>query len=76
MKKSDLANIKKMAIPEITQTVGKLKDEYSRLVIDKSMGKLTDVKLLKKKRQGVAQVLTVWRQKQLLEKLGGVKSES
>lgn len=69
MKRNDLAEIKKMDILSLQQRVGKEKNELASLAIDKNIGKLTNLKSIKNKRKNVAQILTVLKQKQLLQQL-------
>lgn len=69
MKKNELAEIKKMDIKSIAERVKKVKSELTDLVLDKNMNKLTNLKGSKAKRKDVAQMLTVIKQKQLLQEL-------
>lgn len=72
MKKSDLAEIKKMDIKSLDEKVKKSKKELLELMLEKSTSKLTNLKVIKNKRREIAQVLTVLRQKQLLSEMEGV----
>jgi len=69
MKKQALAEIKKLDIKAIREKVESAKIDLQKLVLDKSMNKLTDVKTLDKKRKDLAQMLTILRQKELLIQL-------
>jgi len=84
MRKNDLAEIKKMDQKILSDRIKKSKEDYNSMVLEKSASKqgfssgkssdkLTDLKGLLKKRREVAQMMTVLRQKELLEKLEGVK---
>lgn len=72
MKKADLTEIKNLTLDEVSKRAIKLQEELADLVIDKNMNKLKDIKLLGKKRKNLAQILTIARQKELLE---GLQSE-
>ena len=69
MKKSELAEIKKMDIAALSERAKKAKSEIAGLLIEKNIGKMTNLRLLKNKRKDLAQVLTVKTQKQLLQEL-------
>lgn len=69
MRKNDLSEIKKMDIKSLGEKAKKLRLELANLVIDKSVNKLANLKLVKTKKKGLAQVLTVLRQKQLILEL-------
>ena len=69
MKRNELKEIKGLEIKVINVRVKKAKDELADLIMDKNMKKLKDVKAVDKKRKDIAQILTILRQKQLLEKL-------
>ena len=69
MKRNELKEIKGLEIKVINARVKKTKDELADLIMDKNMKKLKDVKAVDKKRKDIAQILTILRQKQLLEKL-------
>lgn len=68
MKRNDLAEIKKIDASEIKDKVKKFRKEVAGLVLDKNTGKLANLKNIKSKRRDIAQMLTVLRQKELLEK--------
>ena len=74
MKKQELTQIKGLAIKELISKARDLKKEIANLVIDKNVKKLKDTKVIFKKRKNLAQVLTIIRQKQLLEELEVKKS--
>ncbi len=69
MKRNDLAEIKKADAKTLNERVIKLYKEIRTLSLDKNMGKLKDKKEIKNKRHDLAQILTVKRQKDLLETL-------
>lgn len=75
MKKNDLQEIKGLNIKAITEKIKVVKQEISTLILDKNMSKLKDLKSISKKRKDVAQMMTVVRQKQLLEELTDKKEE-
>ncbi len=76
MKKNDLTDIKALEIKTLRDRAKKVKSEIADLILDKNMSKLKDLKSISKKRKDLAQVLTVLRQKELLEELeGGSKKE-
>lgn len=70
MKRNDFQEIKGLSIKAITEKIKAAKKEIADLVIDKNMSKLKDLKSISKKRKDVAQMMTVLRQKELLEQLG------
>lgn len=72
MKRNDLAEIKKLKTEQLQEKTAKIKEEISTLVLDKSMNKLSNIKQIKNKRKDLAQILTILRQKQLLQE-GEVK---
>lgn len=75
MKKAEMAEIKNLNITELIKKVGSLRGQLNDLVMDKNMSKLKDIKQVFKTRKDLAQILTILRQKQMLEQLesGGKK---
>ncbi len=69
MRKNDLKEIKTLSIKEIEGRVLKVKEDLAGLELDKNMKKLTDLKVPAKKRNDLAQMLTILRQKELLGEL-------
>lgn len=69
MKKNDLAEVKKMDLKALSGKIKKAYEEVNRLVLDKNMGKLANLREIKNKRRGLSQMLTVFRQRQLLLEL-------
>lgn len=69
MKKSELAEIKKMDIKTLGEKTKKAKEGLAGLTLDKSMGKLANLREIKSRRRDLAQILTILKQKQLLEEL-------
>lgn len=76
MKKSDLAEIKKTDKKSLEGQVKKVREEIVDLVLDKSMGKMTNLKAIKSKRRDLAQMMTVLKQKQLMEELESGQKEA
>lgn len=74
MKKRELTQIKGLAVKELILKAKAIKGEIANLVIDKNMKKLKDTRSIFKKRKDLAQILTIIRQKQLLEELEAKKS--
>lgn len=69
MKRNELVQIKGLDIKELREKVKSFRKDLADLVFDKNRSKLKDVKTISKKRKDLAQVLTVMRQKELLEQL-------
>lgn len=63
-------DIKNLDMKGLGQKAKELKDQINDLIMDKHMNKLKDIKAIAKSRKELAQVLTVFRQKQLLEEKG------
>jgi len=69
MKKTEMTEIKKLDIKELRERAKRLEKEIADLTLDKNMKKMKDTKMIHKKKKDLAQVFTVLRQKELLEKL-------
>ncbi len=69
MKKNDLNQIKALSVKELFDKAKLIRKELAEVVFDKNMNKLKDLKAVSKKRKDLAQVLTVMKQKELLEQL-------
>ena len=69
MKKNEFVIVKGLSLKELSVKIKSLKKEIAELTLDKNMKKLKDLKSIFKKRKDLAQVLTVFTAKQLLEKL-------
>lgn len=69
MKRQQLTQIKGLDLKELKEKAKALRAEIADAVMDKNMKKLKDLKTIFKKRKDLAQVLTVLRQKQMLEEL-------
>ena len=69
MKKQEFAQIKGLDLKELKDKVKTLRDEIANLSMDKNMKKLKDLKMISKKRKERAQLLTVVKQKELLQEL-------
>lgn len=69
MKKDELNNLKGTEVKSLFIKAKDLKKEINDLHLEKNMNKLKDLKSISKKRKELALVLTILRQKQLLEEL-------
>ncbi len=69
MKKNDFAEIKGLDIKTLLQKAKNLRVEIADIILDKNMNKLKNLKSIDNKKKDLAQVLTVLRQKQLLNQL-------
>lgn len=69
MKKNEFKQIKGLDTKELNVKAKALKEEIANLTLDKNMKKLKDLKMISKKKKELAQMLTVIRQKELLEKI-------
>lgn len=69
MKKNELGQIKELDIKALRIKAKALKEEIAGLTMDKNMQKLKDLKMLSKKKKEMAQILTVIKQKELLQEL-------
>lgn len=69
MKKNALTDIKKSELKDLMKMAVTVRKEIALLELDKVAGKITDFKSIAKKRADLAQLLTVLRQKELLEQL-------
>lgn len=69
MKKGEFTQMKGLDLKELREKTKALREEIANLVLDKNMKKLKDLKMVSKRRKDLAQVLTVIRQKELLEEL-------
>lgn len=69
MKKNDLKEVKTLDIKELKARVVKARTEVADLTMEKNMKKLKNIKEVVSKRKNLAQMLTVLRQKELLEQL-------
>ncbi len=69
MKKNDFVQIKTLDISELMLKAKSLKIEIADLIMDKNMKKMKDLKMISKKRKDMAQILTVLRQKEILNML-------
>lgn len=67
MKKQDFTDVKALDVKALKERVRKLRSEIADLHLDKNMNKLSDKKLIWKRRKDLAQVLTVLKQKELLQ---------
>ena len=69
MRKSDLVEIKKLEISGILSRINKFKSEILDLELKKGVKKLANLKEASLKRRALAQMMTILRQKELLNKL-------
>lgn len=69
MKKNELTQIKGLDLKDLRLKANSIKEEIDNLVMDKNMKKLKDLKMISKKRKFLAKVLTIVRQKEMLEQL-------
>lgn len=69
MKKDQFNSLKGMEPLALAKKVKELKLEIADLEIEKNTKKLKDLKRISKKKKEVAQIMTVIRQKSLLEQL-------
>lgn len=69
MKKNGLNQLKGLPTGELAEKAKSLKKEIADAIFDKNMKKLKDTKIVFKKRKVLAKVLTILRQKQLIEEL-------
>lgn len=69
MKKNELIQIKGLEIKSLKEKAKGLNIEMADLILDKNMKKLKDLKMISKKRKDRAQILTIIRQKELLQEL-------
>jgi ribosomal protein L29 len=67
MRRNDFLEIKNLDNKTLLGKVMTLRGEISELVMDKNMSKLKDLRSIFKKKKEIAQILTVVKQKQLLE---------
>lgn len=75
MKKNELVQIKGLNIKELKDKVKSQREAVANLTLDKNRSKLKDTKAVFKKRKDLAQVLTVLRQKEMLEQLESKQKE-
>lgn len=69
MKKTEFAEIKKMEIQPLLGKIKNAQKEILGFILDKSTNKITNLKVIKNKRRDLAQMMTVLRQKQILQEL-------
>lgn len=69
MKRNDLTEIKQLNTEVLKKKVIDAKKELNDLIMDKNISKLKDLKAISKKKKDIAQISTIVRQKELLEKL-------
>lgn len=67
MKRNALEEYKGYDIKGLREAIKKAKGEFADLMLDKNMSKLSDVKMVSKKRKDIAQLSTILRQKELVE---------
>lgn len=74
MKKNSLIEIKKMDINSLKGKAKTVYNELEDLLLNKSINKITNSKLVRSKKKDLAQVLTILRQKELIKQLEGEKN--
>ena len=74
MKKNEFSQVKGLSVKELIDKTKQIKKEIADLTLDKNMNKLKNLKTISKKRKDLARVLTVIKQKALLEKLEELKN--
>lgn len=76
MKRQQLTQIKGLDLKELGEKAKVLKTEIADALMDKNMKKLKDLKVIRNKRRDLAQVLTVARQKEMLQQLEATRPSS
>lgn len=76
MKRNDLQDMKNLDIKALSAKAEEISVEISSLVITKNTSGLKDLKQISRLKKDRAQILTVKRQKSLLEELEAVEEES
>lgn len=69
MKKNDLNQIKGLPVQELLTKIKLLRKEIEDATLDKNMKKLKDLKTVFKKKKDLARILTIVKQRELLEAL-------
>lgn len=69
MKRTDFAELKNLDLKVLVTKIMQAKEELDGLVLDKNMKKLKDVNAVSKKKKDIAQMLTVVKQKKLIDQL-------
>lgn len=69
MKKNDFNQIKGLSVQELLVKIKLLRKEIEDAVMDKNMKKLKDLKTVFKKKKDLARMLTIVKQRELLEAL-------
>lgn len=69
MKKADTIEIKKMEIKELVARLKKERSEMQSKVLEKSMGKLKNIKEINNKRKNIARILTALWQKEMIKNM-------
>jgi ribosomal protein L29 len=69
MKKNDFNEVKNLDIKALTARVKTLRAEIADIVMDKHMNTLKNSKQIRHKRKDLSQLLTVVRQKEMIETL-------
>lgn len=76
MKRAEFNQLKSLDLEKLFLQVKNLKENLSKLMIDKNSQKLKDKREFFKKRKDLAKVLTVLRQKELLNELESKSQKS
>ena len=75
MKKQDLAKVKDQSKPELQTLVDQLTKELVELRMQFSLGKLKDVTAMSRKKNAIAQVKTILRERELETQSSGKVTE-
>lgn len=68
MKSKDLSDIRKKSIKQLDTMLTKSREELDQVKIDMSLGKESDFKKAKKIKKEIAQILTIIKEKEIVEK--------
>ncbi len=69
MKNKDFAEFKKMESKDLTKKIAEARLELDKLIIQKNTGKLSDLKVISKKKREIARMATIVSQKMILARL-------
>ncbi|OGG00120.1 50S ribosomal protein L29 [Candidatus Gottesmanbacteria bacterium RBG_13_37_7] len=65
MKKKEIKELAFKSVKELSETIGKLRKEIKRIMMDQASGKLKNVSLVREKKKDIARLLTAVRGKEL-----------
>lgn len=69
MKRNELAEIKKIEITALRAKITKAQKEIADLILNKKINKIKNLKIIKSKRKEIAQMLTILKQRELVQQL-------